>query len=145
MNVVHSFYGRFLNFISFVLDLTFLRVQVQTILLFKNGQLQTFVKINFLENINWGYFLSELNFKCSKWSMYKNFRDTLRLYLNMKFCFRFRGSNSMSKNHFKKTEKGWSFRSFRSAPLSIPLLIFRKKFKRENSHGPLSATQSCIG
>ena len=25
---------------------------------------------------------------------------------------------------------------FRSAPLSTPLLIFREKFERENSHGP---------
>ena len=26
--------------------------------------------------------------------------------------------------------------TFRSAPLSTPLLIFRQKFERENSHGP---------
>ena len=35
--------------------------------------------------------------------------------------------------------------TFRSAPLSTPLLIFRLKIERENSDATQSATQSCIG
>ena len=34
--------------------------------------------------------------------------------------------------------------TLRSAPLSSPLLIFRQKLERENSHGLYSATLSCI-